>query len=107
MIGKYEMKDEKIDLVLNDFKKERFDFNAIPGFWKIYTPSEDRILSCDRNHHGYEPGTNWLILDTTLTKRLRPTQPFCTPAGALSGLTIFDEVNTSPSIRSRRVHRAA
>ena len=36
MIGKYEMKDEKMDLVLNDFKKERFDFNATPGFWKLF-----------------------------------------------------------------------
>lgn len=36
MIGKYEMKDEKIDLVLNDFKKERFDFKFTKRFWKLF-----------------------------------------------------------------------
>ena len=36
MIGKYEMKDEKLDLVLNDFKKERFDFKATKRFWKLF-----------------------------------------------------------------------
>ena len=36
MIGQYEMKDEKIDLVLNDFKKERFDFKFPQRFWKLF-----------------------------------------------------------------------
>jgi len=36
MIGQYEMKDEKIDLVLNDFKKETFDFKFPQRFWKLF-----------------------------------------------------------------------
>lgn len=36
MIGRYEMKDEKIDLVLNDFRKERFDFRFAQRFWKLF-----------------------------------------------------------------------
>jgi len=36
MVGRYEMKDEKLDLVLNDFKKERFDFNLTQRFWKLF-----------------------------------------------------------------------
>ncbi|WP_254090296.1 hypothetical protein [Dawidia soli] len=36
MIGQYEMKDEKIYLVLNDFKKERFDFKLAQKFWKLF-----------------------------------------------------------------------
>jgi len=36
MIGKYEMKDENIDLVLNDFKRESFDFKFTQRFWKLF-----------------------------------------------------------------------
>jgi transcriptional regulator with XRE-family HTH domain len=36
MIGRYEVKDEKIDLVLNDFKRERFDFKVAQRFWKLF-----------------------------------------------------------------------
>jgi transcriptional regulator with XRE-family HTH domain len=36
MIGQYEMKDEKLDLVLNDFKRERFDFKMTQRFWKLF-----------------------------------------------------------------------
>jgi transcriptional regulator with XRE-family HTH domain len=36
MIGRYELKDEKIELVLNDFKKERFEFKADQRFWKLF-----------------------------------------------------------------------
>lgn len=36
MIGQYEMGEEKIDLVLNDFKSERFDFNFTQRFWKLF-----------------------------------------------------------------------
>ena len=36
MIGKFEMKDDQIDLVLNDFKKERFDFKHNQKFWKLF-----------------------------------------------------------------------
>ena len=36
MIGQYQIKDEKIDLVLNDFKKERFDFKSTQQFWKLF-----------------------------------------------------------------------
>lgn len=36
MIGQYEIKDEKIDLVLNDFKRERFDFKLVQRFWKLF-----------------------------------------------------------------------
>lgn len=36
MIGQYQIKDEKIDLVLNDFKKERFDFKSTQRFWKLF-----------------------------------------------------------------------
>lgn len=36
MIGRYEMKDEKMDLVLNDFKKERFEFKFTQKFWKLF-----------------------------------------------------------------------
>jgi transcriptional regulator with XRE-family HTH domain len=36
MIGKYDMTDEKMNLVLNDFKKEKFDFKFIGCFWKLF-----------------------------------------------------------------------
>jgi len=36
MIGRYELKDEKIALVLNDFKKEQFDFTVAQRFWKLF-----------------------------------------------------------------------
>lgn len=36
MIGRYEMKDEKIYLELNDFRKERFDFKFAQRFWKLF-----------------------------------------------------------------------
>ena len=36
MIGQYRIKDEKLDLVLNDFKKETFDFNFSERFWKLF-----------------------------------------------------------------------
>jgi len=36
MIGQYEIKDEKMDLVLNDFKRERFDFGYAQRFWKLF-----------------------------------------------------------------------
>jgi transcriptional regulator with XRE-family HTH domain len=36
MIGQYDMKDEKMDLVLNDFKRERFDFKLTQRFWKLF-----------------------------------------------------------------------
>jgi len=36
MIGQYEMTDEKLDLVLNDFKRERFDFKVAQRFWKLF-----------------------------------------------------------------------
>jgi transcriptional regulator with XRE-family HTH domain len=36
MIGQYEMKDEKMDLVLNDFRRERFDFKFARRFWKLF-----------------------------------------------------------------------
>lgn len=36
MIGKYEINDEKLDLVLNDFKRERFDFEFAQRFWKLF-----------------------------------------------------------------------
>lgn len=36
MIGQYEVKDENIDLVLNDFKSERFDFKFKQRFWKLF-----------------------------------------------------------------------
>ncbi len=36
MIGRYEMKDEKMDLVLNDFKRERFEFGLKRRFWKLF-----------------------------------------------------------------------
>lgn len=36
MIAKYESKDDNIDLVLNDFKKERFDFTITQRFWKLF-----------------------------------------------------------------------
>lgn len=37
MLGRYEMKDDKIDLVLNDFKKEQFDFTSKNRFWKLFS----------------------------------------------------------------------
>ena len=37
MIGKYEMKDEALDLVLNDFKKEQFNFKSPHRFWKLFS----------------------------------------------------------------------
>jgi len=36
MVGRFEIKDEKLDLVLNDFKKEQFDFNNTQRFWKLF-----------------------------------------------------------------------
>lgn len=36
MIGRYNMKDEKIYLELNDFRKERFDFKFTRRFWKLF-----------------------------------------------------------------------
>jgi transcriptional regulator with XRE-family HTH domain len=36
MIGQYELKGEKIDLVLNDYKKEEFDFKFEQRFWKLF-----------------------------------------------------------------------
>ncbi len=36
MIGRYEIKDDKIDLVLSDFKKESFDFTFTQRFWKLF-----------------------------------------------------------------------
>lgn len=36
MIGKFEIKDEALDLVLNDFKRERFVFNESQRFWKLF-----------------------------------------------------------------------
>jgi hypothetical protein len=36
MIGRYEMKEDKIDLVLNDFKREHFDFELTQRFWKLF-----------------------------------------------------------------------
>jgi transcriptional regulator with XRE-family HTH domain len=36
MLGQYQMKDEKIDLVLNDFKRETFDFKFTQRFWKLF-----------------------------------------------------------------------
>lgn len=36
MIGRYEMKEEKLKLVLNDFKKESFDFKHTKRFWKLF-----------------------------------------------------------------------
>lgn len=36
MIGQYSAKDEKLDLVLNDFRKERFDFKLQQRFWKLF-----------------------------------------------------------------------
>ena len=30
------MKDAKVDLVLSDFRKERFDFKAGRKFWKLF-----------------------------------------------------------------------
>jgi len=40
MMGQYEMKDEKIDLVLNDFKRERFDFKLAQRFWRLFATYE-------------------------------------------------------------------
>ena len=36
MIGQFEMKDAHIDLVLNDFKKHRFNFKHGKLFWKLF-----------------------------------------------------------------------
>jgi transcriptional regulator with XRE-family HTH domain len=36
MIGKYEIKNEEINLVLNDFKKVRYDFKSPRRFWKLF-----------------------------------------------------------------------
>ncbi len=36
MIGKYDMKGEKANLVLNNFKKERFDFKLTNRFWRLF-----------------------------------------------------------------------
>lgn len=36
MFGKYELRNENIELVLNDFKRERFDFKFTQRFWKLF-----------------------------------------------------------------------
>lgn len=36
MIGRYEIRNTKIDLVLNDFKKHSFDFKQSMTFWKLF-----------------------------------------------------------------------
>lgn len=36
MIGQYKLKNEKMDLVLNDFKRETFDFNLSQRFWRLF-----------------------------------------------------------------------
>jgi transcriptional regulator with XRE-family HTH domain len=36
MFGRYELRDENIELVLNDFKRERFDFKFTQRFWKLF-----------------------------------------------------------------------
>jgi transcriptional regulator with XRE-family HTH domain len=36
MIGQFEIHYEQIELVLNDFKKERFDFKVGQRFWKLF-----------------------------------------------------------------------
>jgi transcriptional regulator with XRE-family HTH domain len=36
MFGKYELRNENIELVLNDFKCERFDFKFTQRFWKLF-----------------------------------------------------------------------
>lgn len=36
IIGRYEMKDENIHLVLNDFRRESFDFTSTQKFWKLF-----------------------------------------------------------------------
>ncbi len=36
MLGKYDMSADHIDLVLNDFKKQQFDFNHRTAFWKLF-----------------------------------------------------------------------
>lgn len=36
MIGQYEVTDEKMNLVLNDFKKEKFDFKLPRRFWRLF-----------------------------------------------------------------------
>jgi len=36
MIGKYEMKEKRVDLVLSNFKKEKFEFNVTQRFWKLF-----------------------------------------------------------------------
>ncbi len=36
MIGRYEIKEEKMELVLNDFKSEKFEFNSSQQFWKLF-----------------------------------------------------------------------
>ncbi|HEY0744810.1 MAG TPA: helix-turn-helix transcriptional regulator [Chryseosolibacter sp.] len=37
MIGEYRLKNEKMELVLNDFTKQTFDFNAPQRFWKLFS----------------------------------------------------------------------
>ncbi|WP_133176816.1 hypothetical protein [Terrimonas sp.] len=36
MIGRYEIKNVLVDLVLNDFKKHKFDFKKQMTFWKLF-----------------------------------------------------------------------
>jgi transcriptional regulator with XRE-family HTH domain len=36
MLGRFEMKEDRIDLVLNDFKKQQFDFKHRMTFWKLF-----------------------------------------------------------------------
>lgn len=36
MIGQYTIKNENLDLILNDFKRERFDFKFTQRFWKLF-----------------------------------------------------------------------
>jgi len=43
MIGRYEAKEENIDLVLNDFKRERFDFKVTQRFWKLFALYQHQV----------------------------------------------------------------
>ena len=35
MLGRYSISGTNIELVLNDFKKHRFDFKVAKNFWKL------------------------------------------------------------------------
>ncbi|GAA0562117.1 hypothetical protein GCM10009415_50210 [Chitinophaga japonensis] len=43
MIGRYEISDNGIDLVLNAFKKQRFDFKHNMMFWKLFAVYEHAV----------------------------------------------------------------